>query len=39
VGHDDPTLGEQLLDIAVAERKPEIDPDCVLNNLGGKAIP
>ena len=38
VGHNDPTLGEQLLDIAVAERKPEIDSDRVLNNLGGKAI-
>jgi hypothetical protein len=33
-----PALGEQLLDIAVAEREPEIDPDRVLDNLGGKAI-
>jgi hypothetical protein len=31
VGHNDPTLGEQLLDIAVAEREPEIDPDRVLD--------
>jgi hypothetical protein len=38
VGHIDPTLGEQLLDIAVAEREPEIDPDRVLDNLSGKAI-
>jgi hypothetical protein len=31
VGHIDPPLGEQLLDIAVAEREPEIDPDRVLD--------
>ncbi len=38
IGEDDPTLGHQFFDIAIAEWKTEIEPDCVTNNLRGKAI-
>ena len=34
----DPALGEQLLDITVAQREAKIDPDRVLNDFGRKAI-
>ena len=38
VGHVDTTLGEQVLDVAVAESKAEIKPDGVLDNRGWKAV-
>ncbi len=38
IGEDDPTLGHQFFDIAIAEWKTEIEPDCVTNTLRGKAI-
>jgi len=38
IAEDDPTLGHQFFDIAIAEWKTEIEPDCVTNNLRGKAI-
>ena len=31
-------LGEQILDVAIAERKPEIQPDSVLNDLRWKSM-
>ena len=31
-------LGEQILDVAMAERKPEIQPDSVLNDLRWKSM-
>jgi hypothetical protein len=38
VRYIDPTLGQQFLDVTVAQREAEIDPDRVLNDLGWKAI-
>ena len=38
MGYVDPALGEQLLDITVAQREAKIDPDRVLNDFGRKAI-
>ena len=38
VGHVDTTLGEHVLDVAVAQRKSEIQPDGVLDDLGWKAV-
>jgi hypothetical protein len=38
VGDVEPTLGQQLLDVWVAQGKAEIQPDRVLNDLGRKAM-
>ena len=38
VGHVDTSLGEHVLDVAVAQRKSEIQPDGVLDDLGWKAV-
>ncbi len=38
VGHDDPALGQQLLDVAVAEREAEIEPDRMANDRGREAV-
>jgi hypothetical protein len=38
IAEDDPTLGHQFFDIAIAEWKTEIEPDRVRDNLRGKAI-
>jgi hypothetical protein len=37
-GDPDPTLGEQFLDIAVAQGEAEIQPDRVLADLGREAM-
>jgi hypothetical protein len=34
----EPALGEQFLDVAVAQRKAEIEPDRVLDDLGRKTM-
>jgi hypothetical protein len=39
VGHVDTPLGEQVLDVALAEREPETEPDRVLDDVGRKAVP
>src|SRR5258708_39039096 len=38
IGEVEPTLGEQFLDVAVAQGEAEIEPDCVLDDLGRKAV-
>jgi hypothetical protein len=38
VGNVEPSLGQQLLDIAVAQREAEIEPDRVLDDLGREAV-
>lgn len=38
MGDNDPTSRQQVLDHPQAERKPEIEPHGVGNNLGGKAM-
>jgi hypothetical protein len=38
IGHQDPTLSQQILDVAEAEREPKIEPNRVLDDLGREAI-
>src|SRR3954469_1862229 len=38
VAHDDAASGQHLLDYAQAEREPEIQPDCVADDLGREAV-
>ena len=38
IGDIDATLGQQILDIPKAQRKSEIQPDGILNDLGWKAV-
>ena len=38
IGDVEPTLGEQFLYVSVAQGEAEIKPDCVLNDLGRKAM-
>ncbi len=38
VGHDDPTSGHQLFNIAIAEREAVVEPDRVRDDLGRKSI-
>ena len=38
VGQVEPAFGKELLDIAVAEREAQIDPDCVLDDRGREAM-
>ena len=38
IGNNNPAFGQQILDVAEAQRKPEIDPDRVLDDFGRKAI-
>jgi hypothetical protein len=39
IGNDDPALSQQVLDIAKAEAEPDIEPDGLLNDHGGKRYP
>jgi hypothetical protein len=34
IGDNDPTLGQQILDISEAQGEPDIKPDRLLDNLG-----
>ena len=38
IGNIDATLGQQILDIPKAQRKSEIQPDGILDDLGWKAV-
>jgi hypothetical protein len=38
VGDVEPALGEEFLDVAVAQREPEIEPDGVPDHLGREAV-
>lgn len=38
VAHFDPALRQQLLHVAKAEGEPEVQPDCVADHVGGKAV-
>ncbi len=38
VGHSDPALGKQFLDVAIAKREAEIKPLCVLGDLRREAM-
>jgi hypothetical protein len=38
IGGLDAALCQEFLDIAVAEREPEIEPDCVLDDLGWELV-
>ncbi len=38
VGDIDAAFGKQILNVALAQRKPEIQPDGVLDDLGRKAV-
>ena len=38
MGYVDPALGQQFLNVPVAQREAEIDPDPMLNDLARKAI-
>jgi hypothetical protein len=38
VGYFDPTLGQELLDIPVAEGETQVEPDRALNDVVGKAV-
>src|SRR5207247_8308293 len=37
-GDVEPTLGEKILDVAVAQREAETEPNCVLDDLGREAM-
>src|ERR1700731_1572843 len=39
VGDVEPSFGQQLLDIAIAQSEAEIEPDRVLDNFGWEAMP
>src|SRR6516225_5872383 len=39
VGDVETSLGQQFLDVAVAQGKAQIEPDRVLDDLGGEAMP
>ena len=38
VGDRDPALGEQVFDVSKAQRKPDVKPDCLLNDLRREPI-
>ena len=38
IGEDDPTLGHQFFDIAIAEGESILEPHSVTDNLGGEAV-
>ena len=38
IGNIDATLGQQVLDIPKAQRKSEMQPDGILDDLGWKAV-
>ena len=38
VGHVDTSLGEHVLDVAVAQSEAELQPDGMLDDLGWKAV-
>jgi hypothetical protein len=39
VGDSHTTFGQQILDIAQAEREPKAEPNCLVNDLGRETIP
>src|SRR5271166_1838339 len=39
VRHRDSAFRQQILDVAQAESEPEVEPNCLLNNLGRETIP
>ena len=39
VRHDDAAFGQQILDVAEAQAKAVVEPDCVTDDLGRKAMP
>ncbi len=38
IGHQDPTLGQQILDVAEAQGEPDTKPDRLLDDLGREAV-
>src|SRR5271157_2816399 len=38
IGHQDPTLGQQILDVAEAQGEPDIKPDRLLDDFGREAV-
>src|SRR5580704_13273775 len=38
IGHQDPTLSQQILNIPEAQGEPDIKPDRLLDNLGREAV-
>ena len=38
IGNQDPTLSQQILDVAEAQGEPDIKPDRLLDNLGREAV-
>src|SRR5271157_1036393 len=39
VGHRHSALRQQILDVTQAEGEPEVEPDCLVNDLGRETIP
>src|SRR5580692_9041725 len=38
IGHQDPTLGKQILDVAETQGEPDIKPDRLLDDFGREAV-
>src|ERR1700738_2011878 len=38
IGHEDPTLSQQILDVAEAQGEPDIKPDRLLDDFGREAV-
>src|ERR1039457_3088406 len=38
IGHQDPTLSQQILDVAETQGEPDIKPDCLLDDFGREAV-
>jgi hypothetical protein len=38
IGHQDPTLSQQILDVAEAQSEPDIKPDRLLDDFGREAV-
>src|SRR2546421_7776673 len=38
IGHEDPTLSKQILDVAEAQGEPDIKPDRLLDDFGREAV-
>src|SRR5207248_3287763 len=38
IGHQDPALGQQILDVTIAQSEPDIKPDRLLDDFGREAV-
>src|ERR1019366_772450 len=38
IGHQDPTIRQQILDVAETQGEPDIKPDCLLDDFGREAV-